>query len=162
MQLLLAVWNALTIKNENQESIIGSLFVGKDNVTKSWITIGIIFIIPVIVSWSGGVADRLISIDPNEALLTGCLSMLFVLVTLELTMINSLNDRNRDPWRGLLVFALVLDILSITLIVAAIKPYVQADDDIAWVNVTHLITFIGVAALLSSFCVVLFTKTAGD
>lgn len=159
-QFSLALWNA-SEKKEDKKSVFGTLFGGRRNVTRTWTTIGIIFIIPVSISWSGGISDRLLSISVAESLYAGTLSMLFVLVTLELSTLNTLNDQNRGDWRGLLLFALSIDIFSIILLVGFVKPVILASNNIGWENTLYVVSLIGVTALLSSFCVILFANEAG-
>lgn len=147
------------------KSIASSLFEGQENFRKTWVTVAMIFIIPVLVSWSSSIFDRILDIKPAGAVFFGCLSMLFVLVTLELSVLNGLKDEHKDSWRGLLIFALVLDILSILVFVAVLKPVAYPVDQQSglpvivgqWDGLVFYIGMLGVCALISSFVVVLFT-----
>ncbi len=161
LQMLLAVWNAWENDREDS-SIFSRLFGSRDSITKTWVTIGIVFVIPVLISWSSGIADTILAIAPAEALLTGCLSMLFVLITLELSTVNSLNELNREPWRGLLLFALSLDLFSVLVLVVLVKPFIASAQVGGWDHVLFFVQLLGFAALFSSFCVVLFSKNAGE
>lgn len=161
LQLALAIWNAWA-KDREDSSIFERLLGSRDSITQTWISIGIIFVIPVLISWSSGIADQILAIGPSEALLTGCLSMLFVLITLELSTINSLNDLNREPWRGLLLFALSLDLFSVLVLVVLVKPFIASGQAGGWDSVIFFVQALGIAALLSSFCVILFSKNAGE
>jgi len=108
-----------------------------------------------------GVAENISSLDRHVAIYTACMSMLLVLITLELSQINEINDRNRIPWRGLLLLALSLDLVSI-LVLSGVKYYVYNVVSGNWSGIVKFVTWIGVAALISSFMVVLFTRKAGE
>lgn len=159
-QFFLAIWNSVS-PDSGQKPALMSIFSSRRDVTRTWTTIGIVLVIPVAISWSGGIADRIQDISREESIYTAALSTLFVLITLELSTINTLNERNRDAWRGLLVFALSIDILSVVFLVAFVKPAVIAANGIGWQSTDLFVSLIGIAALASSFVVVLFANEAG-
>lgn len=161
LQLVLAFINAQKT-TDSEPSILSRLFIGSQNITGTWITIGIILVIPVLISWISGIVDNFLELDPNFALYSACMSTLLVLVTLELSVLNGLTEHNREPWRGLLHFALGLDLLSITLLVGPIKIYVNDPSSGGWANVINYVFLTGVAALISSLFVILFARKAGE
>lgn len=161
-QILLAIINAYLKPSSEESSILQRLFSGTDNITSTWITFGIIFTIPVLVSWMSAMSDYFLSLDNNFAIFTACTSMLLVLITLELSQLNDINYRNRNPWRGLLLFALSLDILSLLFLNIAIKQYATASDVARWSEVVDFVVRIGFAAFIASFAVILFARKAGE
>jgi len=161
-QILLALINAVRKPSSGEQSIIERLVIGTKNFTKTWITFGIIFVIPVLISWLSAVSDYLLKLDNHLAIFTACISMLLVLITLELSQLNDINYRNRDPWKGLLLFALSLDILSLLFLNVMIKQYVTSTVGAGWADVVTFVVRIGVAAFVSSFAVILFARKAGE
>ncbi len=118
--VFLAILNAARSR-DNRPSVLKALFGSLTAITGTWTTIGIILVLPVLISWLSGLSDVLLDVGAGGAIFSACLSMLLVLVTLEFSELNSLNDRNRDDWRGLLLFALALDLLCVVLLVWPIK-----------------------------------------
>ncbi len=161
LQAFLAILNAARRKN-GDPSVISRLFGGLSEVTGTWATVGIILILPVLISWASGVSDALLDLEAGLALYSACTSTLLVLITLEFSQLNNLNDRNRDDWRGLLLFALALDLISILILVWPIKSRVHQGDQPDWSGVMSYMIAIGVAALISSFLVILFSRKAGE
>jgi hypothetical protein len=156
----LGIWNALEVKTGEGQSVIGLLARGRGPLTETWSTIGIIFIIPVAIAWSSGISDRYREISLYECIYTATLSMLFVLITLELSAINALTARNKD-WRGLLIFALCLDIFSVLLLIGPVKSVVVDPNGFSWEATSWFVAILGIAALFASFCVILFANQAG-
>ena len=159
VQLLLAFYNA-SQPDDKQNTILLSLFSIK-NLSDTWVTIGIIFLIPVAISWSSSIFDAFGATTSTDALLSGCLSMLFVLITLELSLLRSLKS-SKASWRGLIVFALALDLLSIIVLIGGVKSYLSHPTSAGWSEVVNYVQIIGIAAFISSFCVVLFARKADD
>lgn len=161
-QIILAMLNATNRPSAGGKSILGRLFVGKNEFTSTWVTFGIIFMIPVLISWLSAVSDALLDLDNNLALFNACTSMLLVLITLELSQINDTNHRNRNPWRGLLLLALCLDILTLLFLYLGVKNYVYATDISRWSEVFAIVSRLGGAAFFASFAVILFARKAGE
>ncbi len=161
LQMLLALLNAWR-KTGDRPSVLKQLFGGLSELTGTWATIGIILVLPVVISWMSSISDEIfLKLDSGLALFEACLSMLLVLITLEFSLLNSLNHRNRRQWRGLLLYALALDIISIAILVW-IKIMVSQQIVPGWSGVFYFMLTLGIAALLSSFLVILFAKRAGE
>lgn len=160
-QTLFAVLNA-SRKIDGQPSILYRLFMSVPAATKTWTTVGIVLFLPVSISWLSSVSDILLKIHLGAALYSGCQSTLLVLITLEISQINKLNDRNREDWRHLLLLALVLDLISLVVLVSMIKILANVNGYTEWSLAIPNIVIIGFSAIFSSFLVVLFSQKAGE
>ncbi len=156
---------ALGTKDSQKRSIAYRLF-STSKFTSTWATFATIFGAPVIISLSTILFENQ-NIKNSEALFYTCSSMLFVLITLELAVFNSIRKTETDIWQKLISTAFVLDLVSILLLYAAIKPAALSTFDLDknipanWSGLDFYVQLIGVAALLSSFMVVLCTIEAG-
>ena len=173
-QAILAVFNASRGRN-GQPPVIRQLFGGLDELTGTWATVGVILVLPVLISWLSTLSDKLLDLDSGRALFEACLATLLVLVTLEFSQLQALNDNNREQWKGLLLFALALDLLSVVILVFPIKiaAYGKAETALSpaavvyspvtpeWTGVFSYMLTLGIAALVSSFLIILFTRQAG-
>lgn len=137
------------------------LFDGSKNKGKTIEAIVIILLIPVAISWGSSVFDSLNELRVMGAAFYGCLSMLFVLITLELSTLNSIVRPSLAPWKNLLIWACVWDLISIILLLGFIKPAAEALQSAAlpapqFSPFSVYILAIAVLAFIASFAVVLF------
>lgn len=158
-QLSLAIFSASEPRTDN--STVLSALISRTDIADTWTTIGITFVVPVMISWTSSVFDLFHEKTRVDTALTGCLSMLFVLITLELSLLSSIKQ-NGKSWKGLLTFALSLDLLSVVLLVGGVKTYLAQPLSAGWEAVSTYVTLIGFFALVSSFCVVLFARKAEE
>ena len=80
LQFFLAILNAAR-STDNRPTVLKALFGNVTAITGTWTTIGIILVLPVLISWLSGLSDVLLDVEAGGAIFSTCLSMLLVLVT---------------------------------------------------------------------------------
>jgi hypothetical protein len=98
----------------------------------------------------------------DSLIYSGCLSTLIVLITLEFSLIRDLPKDASDPWRGLLTFALALDILSVLFLAWPVGARANQGPKPDWGSVEGEIFLLVSFAFISSSLVLLFAKKAGE
>ncbi len=138
------------IENDSASVLQKTFFDGKFENT--WITVATIFFGPLVISWISNIHELLKITQDVKALATLLLSMLLIFITLEFSLLASLNSSNR-AWKGLLLVAVILDIASVAVItvIKNINP-----------DYNYLLYGLGGLALLSSFMIILFAHIAGS
>jgi hypothetical protein len=145
-----------------EQSLLSRLFKGVPQITSTWSTIGLVFILPVVVAWLAGFSSVTLVFDWGPFVYSGSVSTLIVLLTLELSQLNDLNPNNRDDWRGLLLMACALDLSSLFLLAWPIKLRVHQGQHPDWSSVATQILILTAGSLASGLLVVLFAKKAGE
>ena len=154
---------AVVVPAGEQRSAMQALFRGRDEKSNTIETVVIVLIIPVAISWGSNIFDSLNDLGWAGVAFFGCLSMLFVLITLELSTLNSIQRPSLSSWKNLLIWACVWDLISIILLLRFIKPAAEAaaegsSTSALLFSTTLSVYIVGIAALalMASFAVVLF------
>lgn len=113
---------AADVPEGEQFNAYQALFSNKKRSMASVGTVVTILVIPLIISWYSSVYAILDDLSFVGALFYGCLSMLFVLITLELSTLNSIRREGLALWKVLLIWACVWDVVSIFLLLGYIQP----------------------------------------
>ncbi len=121
------------------------------NSERTWVIVATIFFGPLIISLISNLDELLRIKSDNRASAVLVLSMLLIFVTLEVSLLASLNALNKT-WQHLILFALILDIASVV-VVTVIKNL-----DPSYVNIVFAL---GALSLISSFMIILFAHVAG-
>ncbi|WP_425092445.1 hypothetical protein [Tropicimonas sp. S265A] len=166
VQLALVVAKANEVSTGSDTSLAARMFADGTARRKTTVTVLFVFVIPVMISWCASIANLFNVIEVPGAVYFGCLSMLFVLITLEFGLLNSLTGGPRKTWTELVSFALILDLLSVILLLAVINPIAFAPVGGVpvkvgnWTGLNIYLYVIAAAAFFSSFTVVLFSMAA--
>ncbi|MEW8350161.1 MAG: hypothetical protein AB2689_28095 [Candidatus Thiodiazotropha taylori] len=118
---------------------------------QTWLIVATIFFGPLIISWVSNI-DELLKINEDlKASAALILSMLLIFVTLEFSLLASLNKQNK-AWQQLILIALILDVASV--VVVTVVKNINPD----YIN---LVFALGVLSFISSFMIILFAHIAG-
>ncbi len=163
--------NLVTAINTNvplrttSQSLLRRTFSRGQNLSKTWLAGVAILIIPFLLSWIPSLPKLNQDVDPKSnfvdlAAYFGCVSLITVLITVELTLLFDLRNEGRR-WQTMLVTALGLDIVSLFILTSYIEPPVKWHTESSpWTAIFMAMT--AGAALLSSFVIVLFSKSANE
>lgn len=172
LQAILSILNAARPVDRNprpstepeskDQSLLSRAFKGIPQITSTWATIGIVFILPIGIAWLASLSSVSLDFDLGLFIYSGSLSTFIVLLTLELSQLNDLKPRNRSEWRALLLVAVALDLGSLLLLVWPIKLRTYETDHHNWSSVRTQIILLTIGALISGALVVLFAKKAGE
>ncbi len=117
---------------------------------QTWMIVATIFFGPLIIAGVSNIAE-LYKFDDPKSLVVLILSMILIFVTLEFSLLASLNKSN-EAWRRLIRIALILDISSVV-VITTVKNI-----DLDYIN---LVLPLGVLSFISSFMIILFAHIAG-
>lgn len=146
-------------------SLLRRTFSGGQNLSKTWLAGLAILLIPFLLSWIPNLPklnqdDDQTSRFVDIAAYFGCVSLITVLITVELTLLFDLRNEGKR-WQTMLVTALGLDIVSLFLLTSYIEaPTKWHTEASPWTAIFMAMT--AFAALLSSFVIVLFSKSANE
>lgn len=160
IQGLFAFLNAAKSADDSP-SLLTELFRGVKASTATWTSFGLIFIFPHLISWAALGSSAAAGHD-NSFIYTGSLGTLIILITMELSLMQTMKPGDEGTWKGLLSFALALDILSILFLAWPIKTRALLGGLAEWQSVEQKILLLVVFAFVSSSLIVLFAKKAGD
>lgn len=162
----LQVAKSHTIKiNGSNKNIFDITFGDIEALTSTWIfSIGIVGAPFLLSFFSAMPRSHLIGSSSHLAIAntfhSALIALIMVLITVELTLISDLRGQG-IKWRNMLILALSLDIVALFLFVGVVgSPTSWANTDSIWTYLFMTVTFI--AALLSSFAIVLFSKVANQ
>jgi hypothetical protein len=143
-------------------SLISKLFSTVAHVIAAWTTIGIVFLLPIVISWLTNLSLVSNPTDLGPFAYSGALGTIIIVLTLELSQLNDLNSNNREGWLKLLLMSLSLDLASLLLFVWPIRLRVYQTQVPAWSSIGATVLALAAGSLLSGLCVVLFAKKAGE
>jgi hypothetical protein len=146
-------------------SLLRRTFGGGEAFSRTWLATIAILAIPFLLSWVPTVPHMHTSVAAEQraidvAAYYGCVAIITVLITVELTLLFDLRNEGRR-WQGMLVVALGLDVVSLFIFTTHIgHPRDWSTLSSTWTWVYMLVA--GCSALASSFVIVLLSKSANE
>jgi len=149
-------------KKEGAATLLRQVFGGVTEITSTWTSFGLTLLVPTGISWLAALATISGQDGPESLIYSACISTLIVLITLEFSLLKEPAEKTSDPWRGLLTFALALDILSLLFLAWPVGARANRGHKPDWGSVDGEILLLAAFAFVSSSLVLLFAKKSGE